>query len=89
MSGCMVTPDSPKYGYEFDGQEHDVRRSAKERRCQGGHGSRGGGEGRHTEGCTGMIRKGDTMCCTLIAPYMGETFACIPCALAARAVRAC
>lgn len=39
--GMSLAPVSPKYGYGFDGQEHDVRKARKARPCQGGRVTRG------------------------------------------------
>lgn len=86
MSG-MAVPLSPKHGFRFDGQECDVRKCRKERRCEGGQRSRGGGEGPHAPDCTVTIRVGDIAVATLIEAYGGEVYACVPCALAVKAIR--
>ena len=87
MSQC---PTSPKYGYHFDTQEHDVRRSRKRRPCRGGSSGRGSaGMGLYRSAdCTGWIEPGDIYCATVMDLFVSESMACIPCATLAHAVEA-
>lgn len=79
---------SPKHGYHFDGQEHDVRKSRVERPCQGGRVYRGSHlPGRYSENCTGTIKPGDIQCVTIVDLYVRDSYACLSCALAVGAMK--
>jgi hypothetical protein len=85
--GMSVCPTSPKYGYGFDTQEHDVRKARKRRQCEGGRHSRASHfPGPRVEGCTDFIEVGDVYVATILNMFSSESSACLPCALAIGAV---
>lgn len=74
-------PNSPKHGYEFDGQESNVVRVRVAHRCDGGRRSRGALiPGVHAEGCTGIIAPGEIAVTTIDELFVSDTYACVACA---------